>query len=143
MGRRSIPPTGVRVVSSPECCSFTFNEEGKCERISDGYMADHAIGNTKGRGGTHGIFNAIGHPLPKPHSLHKYLTDMFPILFGVNNDDMVWVLNVVLFTLAVRGGDVRSLLPRGGRGETVTPKIASVTTSLVEKRFSATKKIIL
>ena len=133
MGRRQIPATGVNVVSAPEVCSFTYNEEGKCTRISAGYMADHAYGNTKNRGGYHRIFNAIGHPLPKPHSLHKYLTDAFLFLLGVNNDDLVWVLNVALFAFAVNGGDVRSLFNRGG-GATMT-KVASAT-SLVGKKFS-------
>tara|TARA_B100000085_G_scaffold216472_1_gene200861 strand:- start:5572 stop:5895 length:324 start_codon:yes stop_codon:yes gene_type:complete len=96
-------------------------------------MADHAIGNTKGRGGYHGIFNAIGNPLPVPHSLHKMITDAFPPLLGFEREDMVWVVNLALFGLAAGGGDLRSLLP-SKYGAKAKP--ASATSSLVSKQFA-------
>ena len=133
MGKRKIPATGIEVESAPEICSFTYNSEGLCTRISAGYMADHAIGNTKGRGGYHGIFNAIGNPLPVPHSLHKMITDAFPPLLGFEREDMVWVVNLALFGLAAGGGDLRSLLP-SKYGAKAKP--ASATSSLVSKQFA-------
>ena len=137
MGKRKIPATGIEVESAPEICSFTYNSEGLCTRISAGYMADHAIGNTKGRGGYHGIFNAIGNPLPVPHSLHKMITDAFPPLLGFEREDMVWVVNFALFGLAASGGDLRSLLP-SKYGAKAKP--ASATSSLVSKQFAKGEK---
>jgi len=133
MGKRKIPATGIEVESAPEICSFTYNSEGLCTRISAGYMADHAIGNTKGRGGYHGIFNAIGHPLPVPHSVHKKITDAVPQLLGFGKDDMLWVVNLALLGLAVSGGDLRSLIP-SKNGAKLKP--ASVTSSLVSKQLA-------
>ena len=36
--------------SAPECCSYTFNEEGKVTSFTGGYVIDRRVGNTGERG---------------------------------------------------------------------------------------------
>ena len=144
---KTIPATGIHVLSAPEVSSFTYDgKTGKCTRISAGYMADHAIGNTKNRGGYHGIYLAIGHPLPKPHSYHKMFTDAFPDFLGFSRQDMVWVMNIAFMALAVSGGNLGTVAKflSGSSAEYTTANVKknmkkkSIETSLVQEKLDTT-----
>merc|ERR1712113_74357 len=63
-----IKATNKTVESSPQALSMIFNEEGKVEKLTVGYIMDREIGNQGGLGGIFGIFYAIGFPLPFPEA---------------------------------------------------------------------------
>lgn len=60
--------TGKRVRSPPQVSSFTFDDNGKIEKFTGGYVLDRDIGNTGGLGALFGIMYAIGHPFPMPEA---------------------------------------------------------------------------
>lgn len=68
-GRASYEATGRVIQGAPECCSYTFNEEGKVTSFTGGYVVDNRLGNTGGYGAAFGILTAIGVTIPKPNSL--------------------------------------------------------------------------
>ena len=53
------PSFGV-YVSAPEAVSVSINDKGLCYRVTNGYILDKEIGNTKGLGGSLGLLEAIG-----------------------------------------------------------------------------------
>ena len=57
---RAIAPTMKTVVGAPEVMSLTFNDAGKCTRVTSDYVVDKTVGNTGGWGGMRGIMFAIG-----------------------------------------------------------------------------------
>ena len=57
---RAIAPTMKTVVGAPEVMSLTFNDAGKCTRVTSDYVVDKTVGNTGGWGGMGGIMFAIG-----------------------------------------------------------------------------------
>lgn len=61
-------PTGIEVISTPQTCSLTFNEQGQVVEYTIGYPMDRRLGNTGGLGGVFGLFYAIGKPLPFPEA---------------------------------------------------------------------------
>ncbi|EFN53430.1 hypothetical protein CHLNCDRAFT_136655 [Chlorella variabilis] len=68
-GRATYPATGATIQGPPECCSYTFNEEGKVTSFTGGYVMDNRVGNTKGLGAAFGILAACGVRIPTPNSL--------------------------------------------------------------------------
>lgn len=61
-----IAPTGKHVRTPPQVASFNFNNEGKVNHLTAGYVLDRDVGNTGGMGGLFGVLYAVGHPLPIP-----------------------------------------------------------------------------
>jgi hypothetical protein len=68
-GNSSYPATNKRVMGAPECCSYTFNEDGKVLSFTGGVVMDRRVGNTQGLGALFGILAAIGVKLPRPGTL--------------------------------------------------------------------------
>ena len=68
-GRAEYAATGREIRGAPECCSYTFNADGKVESFTGGYVVDRRVGNTGGLGALFGILTAIGVKVPKPGSL--------------------------------------------------------------------------
>ncbi|KAM3567147.1 hypothetical protein VYU27_010702, partial [Nannochloropsis oceanica] len=59
----TIKPT-LRVLDfPPEAYSCTFTPEGKCIKLTGGFVMDATRGNSSGLGGPLGIAAAVGHPL--------------------------------------------------------------------------------
>jgi len=56
-------------MGAPECCSYTFNEDGKVLSFTGGVVMDRRVGNTQGLGALFGILAAIGVKLPRPGTL--------------------------------------------------------------------------
>eukprot|EP00095_Tigriopus_kingsejongensis_P006665 snap_masked-scaffold363_size195477-processed-gene-0.37 protein:Tk06665 transcript:snap_masked-scaffold363_size195477-processed-gene-0.37-mRNA-1 annotation:"predicted protein" len=63
-----IGPTSKRVVPPPQVLSFSFDDQGKCYKMTGGYSVDRTVGNTGGLGGLFGIFYALGNALPFPEA---------------------------------------------------------------------------
>lgn len=61
-------PTGKGYVNPPQACSVRFDEDGKVNQYTIGYVMDRRIGNTGGLGGIYGIAYAMGKPLPFPEA---------------------------------------------------------------------------
>lgn len=59
-------PTGKTVETPPQVNSITFDNDGKVEKYTIGYVTDRTLGNTGGLGGVFGLFYALGNPLPMP-----------------------------------------------------------------------------
>lgn len=59
-------PTGNKIQGAPECYSLVFNEDGKVNSITGGYVMDNRVGNSNKLGGLYGTFAAIGVPVPCP-----------------------------------------------------------------------------
>ena len=45
--------------SAPEAVSVSINDKGLCYRVTNGYVLDKEIGNTKGLGGSQGMSQSI------------------------------------------------------------------------------------
>ncbi|CEL99188.1 unnamed protein product [Vitrella brassicaformis CCMP3155] len=59
-------PTGKTVRVSPQCCSLTFNEDGKVTKWTIGYVIDKTAGDTGTLGGILAFLYGIGKPFPGP-----------------------------------------------------------------------------
>lgn len=68
-GSATYNATGATIQGPPECCSYTFNKEGKVTSFTGGYVMDNRVGNTDGYGAAFGILAACGVKIPKPNSL--------------------------------------------------------------------------
>jgi len=65
-GPSGYPATGKKICLPPQCFSMSFDETGKCYKLTGGYSVDRSVGDTKGLGGMFGIINALGGSLPFP-----------------------------------------------------------------------------
>jgi len=65
-GPSQFPATGKEIYLPPQCFSMSFDQEGKCYKLTGGYCVDRAVGDTKGLGGMFGILTSIGGKLPFP-----------------------------------------------------------------------------
>lgn len=45
-GRAEYPATGRRIQGAPECCSYTFDEEGKVTVFTGGYVMDNRVSHS-------------------------------------------------------------------------------------------------
>lgn len=61
-------PSGNKVVSPPQTCSLTFNEQGQVRKYTIGYVMDRDVGNTGGLGGIYGLLYGAGVALPFPEA---------------------------------------------------------------------------
>jgi len=68
LGTLNIPPgypaTGKKICLPPQCFSMSFDESGKCYKLTGGYCVDRSVGDTNGLGGMFGIVNALGGSIP-------------------------------------------------------------------------------
>lgn len=83
-GSSSYPATNKRVMGAPECCSYTFDEQGKVLSFTGGVVMDRRVGNTQGLGALFGILAAIGVKIPRPGTL------AFAVAVTINRI-MTWV----------------------------------------------------
>ena len=60
VGPKQYPPTGKRICLPPQCFSMSFDEDGKCYKLTGGYSVDRSVGDTQGLGGVFGILTALG-----------------------------------------------------------------------------------
>lgn len=60
------PPTNTSLELPPQANSFVFDEEGKVNQMTIGYVMDRRIGNTGGLGGAFGFFYGTGNGFPIP-----------------------------------------------------------------------------
>ena len=60
------PPTGTKIVNTPQAFSMTFDTEGRCYRFTGGYSVDKSTGNCGGLGGLFGMIYCTGKNLPFP-----------------------------------------------------------------------------
>jgi len=65
-GPGGYPATGKKICLPPQRFSMSFDEEGKCYKLTGGYCVDRAVGDTKGLGGMFGIITALGGSIPLP-----------------------------------------------------------------------------
>mmetsp|Transcript_26782 Transcript_26782/g.30612 ORF Transcript_26782/g.30612 Transcript_26782/m.30612 type:complete len:316 (+) Transcript_26782:154-1101(+) len=63
-GPKGIKPTGKKISLPPQVFSMSFDEEGKCYKLTGGYNVDRTVGDTKGLGGMFGIVTALGEKIP-------------------------------------------------------------------------------
>jgi len=63
-GPQGMPPTGKKISLPPQVFSMSFDEGGKCYKLTGGYSVDRAVGDTMGLGGMFGIVTALGGKLP-------------------------------------------------------------------------------
>lgn len=63
-GPSEFPATGKKICLPPQCFSMSFDESGRCYKLTGGYCVDRSVGDTKGLGGMFGIINALGGSLP-------------------------------------------------------------------------------
>jgi len=63
-GPTQYPPTGKRVHLPPQVFSMSFDESGRCYKLTGGYNVDRTCGDTQGLGGMFGIITALGGSLP-------------------------------------------------------------------------------
>lgn len=61
-------PSGKTVISPPQTCSLTFNEQGQAIKYTIGYVMDRDVGNTGGLGGIYGLLYGAGVALPFPEA---------------------------------------------------------------------------
>jgi len=54
------PATGKRICLPPQCFSMSFDEHGKCYKLTGGYNVDRSVGDTQGLGGIFGIISGLG-----------------------------------------------------------------------------------
>ena len=54
------PPTGTKVVCTPQVFSMSFDTEGRCYKFTGGYSVDRTIGNCGGLGGLFGMIHSVG-----------------------------------------------------------------------------------
>jgi len=66
LGPSKFPATGKKICLPPQCFSMSFDEDGKCYKLTGGYNVDRSVGDTKGLGGMFGIITALGGSLPFP-----------------------------------------------------------------------------
>lgn len=59
-GPTKFPATGKRVCLPPQCFSMSFDEHGKCYKLTGGYNVDRSVGDTQGLGGMFGIVTGLG-----------------------------------------------------------------------------------
>eukprot|EP00600_Ochromonadales_sp_CCMP1393_P000546 CAMPEP_0174984142 /NCGR_PEP_ID=MMETSP0004_2-20121128/17555_1 /TAXON_ID=420556 /ORGANISM="Ochromonas sp., Strain CCMP1393" /LENGTH=225 /DNA_ID=CAMNT_0016236513 /DNA_START=108 /DNA_END=785 /DNA_ORIENTATION=- len=59
-------PSNKTVYLPPQANSFVFNDEGKVEQVTIGYVLDRRIGNSGGLGGFFGYLYAVGQAFPFP-----------------------------------------------------------------------------
>jgi len=59
-GPSKYPATGKRLCLPPQCFSMSFDEEGKCYKLTGGYNVDRSVGDTQGLGGMFGIVTGLG-----------------------------------------------------------------------------------
>mmetsp|Transcript_1973 Transcript_1973/g.2904 ORF Transcript_1973/g.2904 Transcript_1973/m.2904 type:complete len:318 (+) Transcript_1973:22-975(+) len=65
-GASGFPATGKKICLPPQCFSMSFDEAGRCYKLTGGYNVDRSVGDTKGLGGMFGIITALGGSLPFP-----------------------------------------------------------------------------
>lgn len=63
-GPGGFPASGKKICLPPQCFSMSFDESGKCYKLTGGYSVDRSVGDTKGLGGMFGIITALGGSLP-------------------------------------------------------------------------------
>ena len=63
-GPSSFPATGKGICLPPQCFSMSFDEAGRCYKLTGGYCVDRSVGDTQGLGGMLGIITALGGSLP-------------------------------------------------------------------------------
>ena len=59
-GVSKFPATGKRLCLPPQCFSMSFDQDGKCYKLTGGYNVDRAVGDTQGLGGMFGIITGLG-----------------------------------------------------------------------------------
>ncbi len=59
-GPTKFPPTGKRICLPPQCFSMSFDQDGKCYKLTGGYNVDRSVGDTQGLGGMFGIVTGLG-----------------------------------------------------------------------------------
>lgn len=59
-GPSKFPPTNKRINLPPQCFSMSFDQDGKCYKITGGYNVDRSVGDTEGLGGMFGIVHGLG-----------------------------------------------------------------------------------
>ena len=64
VGPSGYPATGKKICLPPQCFSMSFDESGRCYKLTGGYNVDRSVGDTKGLGGMFGIITALGGSLP-------------------------------------------------------------------------------
>lgn len=75
-----IAPTGKHVRTPPQVASFNFNNEGKVNHLTAGYILDRDVGNSGGMGALFGVVYAVGHPFPMPECQPYKLSWQFWLL---------------------------------------------------------------
>jgi len=65
-GPNKFPPTGKQINLPPQVFSMSFDESGRCYKLTGGYCVDRTCGDTQGLGGMFGIITALGGSLPFP-----------------------------------------------------------------------------
>mmetsp|Transcript_64093 Transcript_64093/g.77065 ORF Transcript_64093/g.77065 Transcript_64093/m.77065 type:complete len:305 (-) Transcript_64093:217-1131(-) len=65
-GPTEFPATGKLLQLPPQVFSMSFDETGKCYKLTGGYNVDRSVGDTGGLGGVFGIVTALGGSLPFP-----------------------------------------------------------------------------
>jgi len=63
-GPSAFPATGKKINLPPQCFSMSFDEAGRCYKLTGGYSVDRSVGDTKGLGGMFGIITSLGGSLP-------------------------------------------------------------------------------
>jgi len=63
-----LEPSGKKIISPPQTCSLTFNEQGQVLKYTIGYVMDRDVGNTGGLGGIYGLLYGAGVSLPFPEA---------------------------------------------------------------------------
>jgi len=59
-GPAKFPATNKRTNLPPQCFSMSFDENGKCYKLTGGYCVDRSAGDTEGLGGIFGIIHGLG-----------------------------------------------------------------------------------
>ena len=60
LGSSKFPATGKRLSLPPQCFSMSFSPDGKCYKLTGGYVVDRSVGDTKGLGGMFGVISGLG-----------------------------------------------------------------------------------
>ena len=60
LGPSKFPATNKRINLPPQVFSMSFDEHGKCYKLTGGYVVDRAVGDSNGLGGMFGIVHALG-----------------------------------------------------------------------------------
>lgn len=65
-GSSEFKATGRRIKEAPQTLSMSFDDAGRCYKLTGGYCVDRTCGDSGGLGGLFGVIYALGGSLPFP-----------------------------------------------------------------------------